>query len=161
MFAKKFLSYLNNSNQASLLQCLIFLALMSLFFHFSTASFTTPVNIVNILTANSVIGLMAVGATFVIAGGSIDLSTASTMALSSVACAWAAQNWHISGLLLILLATAIGGLCGVLTGLLINLTRAPSFIITLGMLSIYRALSFIFTGGIPIYGLDENVTTIA
>jgi ribose transport system permease protein len=43
----------------------------------------------------------------------------------------------------------------------VNVTRAPSFIITLGMLSINRALAFILTGGIPIYGLDESVTRVA
>lgn len=158
MFAKLLSS---DTNRASLLQCLAFLAAMSAFFAFSSPVFISPVNIVNILTASSVIGVMAVGATFVIASGSIDLSTASTMALSSVVCAWAVQNLHVSGIFPILIAIAVGALCGLLTGLLINLTRAPSFIITLGMLSIDRALAFILTGGVPIYGLDENVTRIA
>ena len=157
MFARKFLS---DINQASLLQCIVFLAVMSIFFTFNSPVFITQVNIVNILTASSVIGLMAVGATFVIAGGSIDLSTAATMGLSSVVCAWTAQNLHVSGLAPIGIATAVGGLCGLVTGLLINLTRAPSFIITLGMLSINRALAYILTGGVPIYGLEERITKI-
>jgi ribose transport system permease protein len=152
---------LNDKNQASLLQCLVFLAAMSTFFAFNSPVFVSPVNIVNIFTANSVIGIMAVGATFVIASGSIDLSTAATMALSSVVCAWAVQNFHVGGMGAIAVAIAIGALCGLVTGLLINLTRAPSFIITLGMLSINRALAYILTGGIPIYGLDEKVTKIA
>jgi ribose transport system permease protein len=158
MFAKKFLS---DINQASLLQCVLFLAVMCVYFAVSSPVFITPVNIVNILTASSVIGLMAIGATFVIAAGSIDLSTAATMALSSVVTAWTIQNLNVSGLAPIGIATVVGGLCGLLTGLLINLTRAPSFIITLGMLSINRALAFILTGGIPIYGLEESVTKIA
>ena len=158
MYAKKFL---RNANQTSLLQCLFFLTTMSVFFSFSSPAFMTQVNIVNILTASAVIGLMAVGATFVIASGSIDLSTAATMALASVACAWAAQNLHLSGVAPIAIAMFVGALCGVLTGLLINLTKAPSFIITLGMLSINRALAFIMTGGIPVYGLEDNVTAIA
>jgi ribose transport system permease protein len=115
----------------------------------------------NILTASSVIGLMAAGATFVIASGSIDLSTAATMFLSTVAGALAVQNLHICGVGPVLVAVATGGLCGGMTGLLINLTRAPSFIITLGMMSINRALAFILTGGIPIYGLEEGITRIA
>lgn len=148
-------------NKASLLQCLCFLIAISAFFALSSPAFITSVNVVNILTASSVIGLMAVGSTFVIASGAIDLSTAAIMALASVVCAWTAQNLHLSGLPSICVATAVGGLCGVVTGLLINLTRAPSFIITLGMLSIYRALAYILTGGIPIYGLDEGITKIA
>ncbi len=158
MFAKELLS---DINKASLLQCLIFLAAMSLFFAFSSPAFFSQVNFGNILTASSVIGLMAVGSTFVIASGSIDLSTASTMALSSVVCAWTAQNLHLTGFPLIVVATVVGASCGLITGVLINATRAPSFIITLGMLSINRALAFILTGGIPIYGLDESITQIA
>lgn len=158
MFVKQILRDLN---KASLLQCLFFLIAMSAFFALSSPAFFSSVNLVNILTASSVIGLMAVGSTFVIASGAIDLSTAATMALSSVVCAWAAQNLHASGCVPICIATVVGGICGLVTGLLINLTRAPSFIITLGMLSINRAFAYILTGGIPIYGLDEGITKIA
>ncbi len=158
MFVKNFFA---DVNRASLLQCVLFLSLMSVVFAFSSPSFLTPVNIVNILTASSVIGLMAIGATFVIASGCIDLSTASTMALSSVVCAWAVQSQHVSGIFAVAIAIAVGGIAGILTGALINFTRAPSFIITLGMLSINRALAFIFTSGVPIYGLEEGVTKIA
>lgn len=158
MFAKNFFA---DVNRASLLQCVLFLCLMSVVFACTSPAFVTPVNIVNILTASSVIGLMAIGATFVIASGCIDLSTASTMALSSVVCAWAVQSQHASGPLAVAIAIAVGGICGIVTGALINFTRAPSFIITLGMLSINRALAFIFTGGVPIYGLEEGVTKIA
>jgi ribose transport system permease protein len=158
MFAKLFTG---DINKASLLQCLLFLAAMVLFFTVSSPAFFTQVNCSNILTASSVIGLMSVGSTFVIASGSIDLSTASTMALSSVVCAWVAQNLHWSEIPLVAVAAASGALCGLVTGGLINITRAPSFIITLGMLSINRALAFILTGGIPIYGLDDNITQVA
>lgn len=158
MFAK---GLLNDVNRASVLQCLLFLLAMSAFFACNSSAFMSPVNITNILTASSVIGLLAIGATFVIASGAIDLSTASTMALSSVVCAWAVQNAHAGGAAPVSIAVAVGGVCGLVTGFLVNLTRAPSFIITLGMLSINRALAFIITGGIPIYGLEEHVTKIS
>lgn len=158
MFAKQLL---RNANLVSLLQCVMFLVAMCTVFAFNSPAFLTSVNFINILTASAVIGLMAAGATFVIACGAIDLSTAATMALSSVVCAWAVQNLHVAGLPAICVSTLTGTVCGALTGLLVNLTRAPSFIITLGMMSIYRALAFILTGGIPIYGLDDSVTAIA
>lgn len=158
MFVK---SIISDVNRASFLQCLVFLMVMSAVFAFSSPSFISPVNISNILTASSVIGLMSVGATFVIASGAIDLATASTMGLASVICAWSVENMHVQGILPVVIATAVGALCGLAAGLLINLTRAPSFIITLGMLSINRALAFIMTNGIPIYGLDERVTKIS
>ncbi|MBY0357080.1 MAG: ABC transporter permease [Candidatus Obscuribacterales bacterium] len=158
MFAKEFL---RDINKTSLLQCIVFLLAMCLFFALNSSAFISPINLCNILTASSVIGLMAVGATFVIASGCIDLAAASIMALSSVTCAWAAQNLHYDGLALVGIAVATGALCGLTSGFLINFTKAPSFIITLGMLSISRALAFILTGGIPIYGLEERVTKIA
>ena len=158
MFAKRFL---DDVNRASLVQCLLFLAAMSIVFAVNSPAFISPVNITNILTASSVIGLMSIGATFVIASGAIDLATASTMGLASVVCAWSVQTLHLSGPAPVLIATAVGALCGALAGLLVNLTRAPSFIITLGMLSINRALAFIITGGIPIYGLEEHITKIS
>jgi ribose transport system permease protein len=158
MFAK---SRLSNIEQASLIQCLLFLLVMSAVFTFKAPSFFSSVNFINILTASSVIGLMSVGSTFVIASGSIDLSTAATMALSSVVAAWCAQNLHFAGFVPILVATASGGVCGAAAGVLVNLTRAPSFIVTLGMLSINRAAAYILTNGIPIYGLDENATRVA
>jgi len=158
MFAKHFG---DDVNRASLAQCLLFLATMSVVFAVNSPAFFSPVNITNILTASSVIGLMSIGATFVIASGAIDLATASTMGLASVICAWSVQSLHLSGLAPVLVAIAIGALCGAVAGLLINLTRAPSFIITLGMLSINRALAFIITGGIPIYGLAEHITKMS
>lgn len=158
MFAKGFF---RDTNNASLIQCVLFLVAMCIFFAASSPAFFTTINLSNVLTASSVIGLMAVGATFVIGSGSIDLSTAAAMGLSSVVCAWAVQNWHVDCFTAICIATAGGALYGLVTGLLINLTRAPSFIITLGMMSIDRALGYILTGGVPIYGLPDNVTQIA
>jgi ribose/xylose/arabinose/galactoside ABC-type transport system permease subunit len=135
--------------------------MMIVFLGFSSPVFLSSANVANILTACSVIGLLAVGSTFVIAGGSIDLSTAATMALSSVICAWTVQNYHFDLFGSAIVSISIGAICGAITGWLINITQAPSFIITLGMLSINRALAFIFTGGIPIYGLDERITKIS
>lgn len=158
MFDKKILA---DIDRASLLQCLFFLLAMSLFFALSSPAFITSVNLVNILTAITVIGLIAVGVTFVIGSGAIDLSGAANMGLSSVVCAWTVQNLHVTGIGAIGVAIATGGIGGLATGLLINITRAPSFIITLGMLSIFRALALLLTNGIPIYGLDERVIRIA
>lgn len=120
--------------------------------------FISVVNITNILTASAVIGLLAVGETFVIASGAIDLSTAATMALSAVACAYITQKFNIAPELAMVISISAGALCGFVTGWLVNLTQAPSFIITLGMLSVERAIAFIMTGGIPIYGLPDRVT---
>ncbi len=157
MFANLFARDLN---RAYLLQCLGFLAVLSAIFASASPYFVSVVNLSNVLTASAVIGLMALGATFVIASGAIDLSTAATMALSGVVSAWAAQKFDISPALAVIAAVGTGALCGLVTGWLVNVTKAPSFIITLGMLSINRAMAFIITGGIPIYGLDDRIAGI-
>jgi len=138
----------------------LFLVAMSLVFSFLSPFFFSIENFINILTASSVIGLMALGATFVIASGGIDLSTSAVMALSGVVAAWCAQNLGLSPLSIVTISCLSGIICGFVTGLLVVLTRAPSFIITLGMLSIARAIAYIISDGLPIYGIDERITEL-
>ena len=117
-------------------------------------------NFKNILTASAVIGLMSVGATFVIGSGGIDLATASIVAVSGVVSALMIQDFGINSISALGISLLVGSLCGLLSGALIVITRAPSFIVTLGMLSIIRAVAYIVSDGIPIYGLSDQVTEL-
>src|ERR1700722_7915075 len=146
-----------NLNRLYLAQCLFFLATLGVFFSLASPYFLSTSNVNNILTASAVIGLIAIGTTFVIASGSIDLSSAAVMALCGTVCAWGLQKGEWPPTLAIAFSIGLGGLCGFLTGLLINITKAPSFIVTLGMLSIARAAAYIVSKGMPIYGLNEGV----
>jgi ribose transport system permease protein len=159
MFAKPLKRQLS-LNDVYFLQCIGFVACLSIAFTCLSSVFASTVNVSNILTASAVIGLMSLGSTFVIASGAIDLSTSAAMALAGVVCAWVSQHFGVSPLVAALVAVSTGAVCGLVTGWLVNVTRAPSFIITLGMLSIDRALAFIITGGIPICGLSDNITVI-
>ncbi len=82
MYAKSGLN-----RHVNILQCAIFLVALIVCFTFLSPHFLSLNNIANILVASTVIGLMALGATFVIGSGGIDLSSASVMALASVAAA--------------------------------------------------------------------------
>lgn len=144
-----------------LLQCACFLLILVVGFSLGTDYFFSFNNLMTILTASTVIGLMALGATFVIASGGIDLSTAAVMALAGVITAYFCKNYGLHPALAMLMALGVGTCAGVLTGLLINITNAPSFIVTLGMYSIMRALAFIISGGVPVYGLPESVLNLA
>ncbi|MDX2027363.1 MAG: ABC transporter permease [Alphaproteobacteria bacterium] len=155
MFARFFS---NNPARLYLFQCLLFLAVLVLAFACASPFFLSASNIGNILTASAVIGLMALGATFVIGSGGIDLSSASVMALSGTLCAWTLQKISAPPALAVLVGLGAGTACGFLTGWLINVTRAPSFIVTLGIMSVVRAAAYIISDGMPIYGLPENVT---
>jgi ribose/xylose/arabinose/galactoside ABC-type transport system permease subunit len=142
------------------LPSLIFFLCLLLVFSNVSPHFLSVSNFTNILSAISVIGLLALGGAFVIASGGIDLSSASVMALSGTVVALVAQTISMPAPLFMLLAIAIGALCGSANGALVVLTRAPSFIITLGMLSIARALAYIISHGLPVYGLPEGLTTL-
>ena len=142
------------------LRCLFFLFLLVVSFSLMTPYFLSLSNVDNILAASSVTGLLALGMTFVIASGGIDLSVASVMALSGTATAVLLQYMELGAPIALFSAAVIGAVCGICSGGLIVFTRAPSFIITLGILSVARALAFIISDGMPVYGLPEFVTIL-
>lgn len=143
------------------LQCAGFLALLVVVFASLSPHFVSFDNAANIITASAVMGLLALGATFVIGSGGIDLSSAATMALAGVITATVVQDYAaLHPLLAVILAVATGAFVGSISGALINITGAPSFIITLGMMSVARALAYIISNGLPIYGLPDAVTVL-
>lgn len=148
------------SRHASVLQCAVFLAVLCLVFGLASPYFLTLANFGNVLTASAVIGLMAFGATFVIGSGGIDLSTASVAALAGVITASLLQDMTLPPAVAVLVCLLVGAVCGMGNGALLNITGAPSFIVTLGMLSVARAAAYIVSNGMPIYGLPDDVTAL-
>jgi ribose transport system permease protein len=143
----------------SLARCVAFLCILVAVFTALSPHFLSWSNAQNILSASAVIGLLALGSTFVIASGAIDLSVASVMALSGTVCAaLVTSSTSTPPLFAVAVCIGTGTLCGLVTGTLINITGAPSFVVTLGMLSVARALSYIIADGMPIYGLPDAVT---
>lgn len=156
MFAKL------SKNPATLyvVQCSLFLVVLAVIFTFNTPFFFSLSNFGTLLTASAVIGLLALGATFVIASGGIDLSSGAVLALTSCVCALLIQHTSLAFPLVALATFATGTLCGAITGALINLTKAPSIIVTLGMMSIVRAVGYILTDGAPAYGLPDEIVDV-
>jgi ribose transport system permease protein len=121
--------------------------------------FATLDNMMNVLTRTSFIGIIAVGMTFVIISGGIDLSVGSMAALIAGSMIWlmnglaAGVGGHTLAPLLIVtlgivLALVLGGLFGCAHGLLITKGRIEPFIVTLGTLGIFRAvLTWLADGG--------------
>lgn len=115
---------------------------------------TTP-NVMNILQQSSINACIALGMTFVIISGGIDLSVGPTAALSAVV----AAALMVAGVPLpvaLLAAIAVGMLCGLFSGSLIAFAGLQPFIVTLGGLSLFRAMALIFTGGNPIFGIPPE-----
>jgi ribose/xylose/arabinose/galactoside ABC-type transport system permease subunit len=112
-------------------------------------------NFLNILLATSVIGILAIGATFVISSAAIDLSVGSLLAVSAVVAGLAIKQAGLPWPFAIVAALGTGGLLGLVNGVLVTKGRIPPFIVTLGMLGIARGMAYILTEGRAIYGLPD------
>lgn len=97
-------------------------------------------NLKSVATQSVIVALGALGMTFVIISGGIDLSAASNIALASVITAFAI-NAGFSPVLALLLGVLTGGIVGMANGALITSLRLVPFIVTLGMLGIARGVA--------------------
>ncbi|PHP95064.1 ribose ABC transporter permease [Pantoea agglomerans] len=131
---------------------LIGLLIIVVTFSFLSPVFFTLPNLLNILQQSSINALIALGMTLVIISGGIDLSVGPTAALSAVLGA----TLMASGVpvpLAILATLGVGAICGLFSGTLIAYAGLQPFIVTLGGLSLFRAIALIYTGGNPIFGI--------
>lgn len=117
--------------------------------------FLTVNNLVNIIMQSSINAIIAIGLTFVILTGGIDLSVGSVVALSGVVMASSLQAGHPL-VLSLLIALAVGVFCGFLNGFLITKGKLPPFIATLGSMSMARGLALVYTNGRPISGFSKE-----
>jgi ribose transport system permease protein len=138
---------------------LIALFLLSAYLTTATPHFLTEGNLVNVARRTSTIAIFAIGQTFVILTGGIDLSVGAVGALSaSIAAVTMTQRINLAGLEIgpigfiegLLLALAVGLLAGLINGLLITKGRIPDFIATLGTLEMFRGVALLVTDGLPI-----------
>jgi ribose transport system permease protein len=140
----------------------IALALVLLVGAFSLLSplFLTPGNISNIFTQISINVILAVGMTFVILIGGIDLSVGSVMAFCAVVAGTVLKmpdlsvGWAI--VLAIGVGVAVGALCGLINGAISAWWSIPSFIVTLGMLNIARGAALQWTDARSIYEFPNS-----
>lgn len=131
-------------------------ALIVLFIGFSIASpyFLTFDNIVGILLATAVNGILALGVTFVIITAGIDLSVGTVMTFSAVMTGVFITFWGWPVPVGILGGMLAGALAGFINGTLISRMKIPPFIATLGMLYVTKGLSLVISGLKPIYFND-------
>jgi ribose/xylose/arabinose/galactoside ABC-type transport system permease subunit len=125
-----------------------------------TPYFLTTANLLNIAEQTSLNAIVAVGMTFVILSGGIDLSVGSLVALAGVALGAALQA-HQPVVVAVLVTLAVGLGCGVANGALISWGRLPPFIVTLGTMSIARGAALVATEGRPISGFDAPFRMLA
>lgn len=112
-------------------------------------SFAQPGNLLSVGQQIAQIGIMAVGSTLVIINGEIDLSVGSVYALSAITTGMAIADgvpWTIA----LIIGVVVGALAGLLNGLAVVLLGVPSFIVTLGSLSVFRGVALLISDGAPI-----------
>ncbi|WP_025157887.1 ABC transporter permease [Leifsonia aquatica] len=112
-------------------------------------SFLQAGNLLSVGQQVSQIGIMAIGATFVIINGEIDLSVGSIYALAAIATGMAIAG-GVAWPLAILIGLAVGVVAGLVNGLAVVLLGVPSFIVTLGSLSVFRGVALLISDGKPI-----------
>jgi ribose transport system permease protein len=111
-------------------------------------------NIVGILLATAVNGVLALGVTFVIITGGIDLSIGTVMTLSAVMTGVLITKMDLPIPVGIVGGMATGALAGLTNGILIARFKIPPFIATLGMLNVAKGLALVISGLTPIYFSD-------
>ncbi|MBW7889450.1 MAG: ribose ABC transporter permease [Chitinophagaceae bacterium] len=120
----------------------------------ATPFFFTSQNILIVLRQVSINGILAIGVTFVIITGGIDLSLGSVLALTGVVAAGFAHPDTYPLIVPIGLALMTGLIIGAANGFIITLGKVAPFIVTLGMMTIARGLALVWSGGRPVTNLS-------
>lgn len=123
-----------------------------------TDGFASSQNLLNVGQQGSLIGIMAVGATFVLISGELDLSVGSIYVLATMVVGMTLQadmHWVAS----VLVGVLVGCVCGLINGALTVALRLPSFIVTLGTLSVFRGVALLLTNAAPV-SLDTKISNI-
>ncbi len=131
---------------------------LAIILSFLSPHFLTERNIFNILDQSVVVGIVAVGMTFVILTGGIDLSVGAVFGLTGIALALLLKEFAIP--VAILLAVLFGAGIGLVSGVLVAVFGLASFVVTLGIMAIGRSLSYILSGQRSISGLPADLGNI-
>jgi len=147
----------------------IFLLVLMVIFAVLKPQFLSPNNLFNVMRQVSITGLIAIGMTFVILTGGIDLSVGSLLALAGMAAAIVAKGTNQNTLSLdtsqtqgygvgaaVLIAVLVGLAGGLIQGVAITKMGVPPFVVTLGGLTAFRGLTLILSNGGPISTFDEH-----
>lgn len=137
---------------------LLVIAILFIGFGLARPLFFDGNNILNILVQASVVGVLAIGQTYVLITGGIDLSIGSIVAVAAIVSGTLAPT--IGAPAAILVAVLTGAFVGLINGLLITLTGITPFIITLGTMSILAGAALIISGGRAVYDIPDGYRDI-
>ena len=141
----------------------ILMALIVLCLDLALASeaFLRADNLLNVLQQISINFVIAIGMTFVIISGGIDLSVGSNIALSGLLMAIMMKTYNVNVGLTVALCILFSGLIGLVNGVMVAYLDLPPFIATLGMMSIARGAAYTVTGGQPVYTMPASFVAVS
>ena len=134
---------------------LVAVLVLGLLLSFASPYFLTTGNLSNVLVQASVIALLAGGQTFVILTAGVDLAVGAVTALAGAIAGHLMIKLGVDPYMAMLAALAIGVAVGLFNGYLVAFVGIPSFIVTLGGLTLWRGLAFESTGGFDNAGLPD------
>jgi ribose transport system permease protein len=138
------------------------LILLLIYFSFASPAFMQTDNMINILQATAVNGVLAIASTFIIITAGIDLSVGTLMTFTAVMAGVFLTYWGLPMAIGVLAALGTGAIAGLISGTLIAKLKIPPFIATLGMMQAWKGLSLVVSGDKPIYFTDtENFYRIS
>jgi ribose transport system permease protein len=133
---------------------------LALFFSFASSAFPTVRNLTILSAQASTLLIVCTGATFVVLMGSIDLSVGAVVLLVGAISAKLENSMEL-GAPIVLVAAVLGGLLGLLNGIVYAYGAVPSFVVTLGSLSIFNGLGLQILQGRAISVNSDALDTIA
>lgn len=129
-------------------QLALSIAALALLVGWRAPVFLTAPSLANLLTDSTLLVMLALAQMLVIVTRGVDLSVASTLALCGMAAALlASRNPGVPLAFVMLAATALGLVLGLLNGWLVGYLELPPIVVTLGTMSVYRGLVFVLSGG--------------
>ncbi|MFS0575595.1 ABC transporter permease [Sporosarcina sp. 179-K 3D1 HS] len=126
------------------------LLLLIIVFSVIAPNFLTTSNFIDVLRQMSMISIIAIGMTMVIITAEIDLSVGSLVAASSAVLGFLSISMNFSIWIAMILTILLGGVSGYSIGFLRNRYGIPTFITSLGWLSVWRGIAYLITGGFPL-----------
>ena len=141
----------------------LFLLVLVIFYSVSTNNFFSITNLINIGRQISITGIMAIGVTFVILIGEIDLSLAVILSFSGMIVSGLSLGRYF-GMnpmpvwLCIIITLIIGALLGAIAGFANAKLRIPGFMATLAIMYMSKGLMLMLTDAQPLFGLPKQLT---
>lgn len=138
----------------------IMLIVITLVFSFTVENFATVGNFITILRQVAIIGILAMGMSFVLIAGGIDLSVGSILALVGMVTAICMTTFQLPIELAFIIGLALGVFIGAVNGVMVTITNMSPLIMTLGMSYVARGLAYMTNNGYPVYDLPPAIKVI-